>query len=861
MVYGFCMMMQKIVDEFQPDALAVVFDSKGPTFRHKKFEDYKSHRKPMPDDLLRQMPVVKRMVEAYRVPQFEKQGFEADDIIGTMAKHLSDKGHNTVIVTGDKDLLQLVDGRVSTMNPQKDYFLYGPKEVKEKWGVSPKQIVDVLSLAGDASDFIPGVPGIGPKTATELVVQFKSLEGVLKNVDQVKGESKKKNIRDNEKQARLSYELATIERNVPMDFDLKDLKLKEPDASSLRALFKELEFRTLLKNLPSDGQRASVKKNYQLITKETDWLALLKKLKKHSVFAFDFETTGTNALLAEPVSISFSMKPHEASLVLFSIHGSKKSQLKARTVLTQAKELFEDSRIKKIGQNIKYEMKILRQFGIHLKGISFDTMVGSYILNPAKPNHNMSDIALEHLDEELTKIESLIGKGKSQISMRDADLESLVEYGCQDSDVTLRLSTVLNQKIKEKGMEELLGRIEMPLIEVLCDMEEAGIAIDSDFFVSLSQEMSESILKLSSKIHKMAGSDFNIKSTLQLREILFQKLGLPVLKKTKTGPSTDADVLAELSQTHALPGLILKYRALSKLKSTYADPMPDLVNPKTGRIHSSFNQTVTATGRLSSNEPNLQNIPIRTEEGRKIRKGFVAQKGKVLLSADYSQIELRVLAHFSKDKNLKRAFVEGQDVHVYTASLIFSVEPSKVTSKMRETAKTVNFGVLYGMSPFGLSKSLKITREAAKDFIESYFDRYTGVKSFLESTIQGARDVGYVETLFKRRRYIPDIHSPNVQVKQFAERTAINAPVQGTASDLIKLAMIAVHQDLSKMLSDARMILQVHDELVFEVEKKGLNDLARIVKKDMEGVGKLDVALEVKMKSGSNWMEMKPFTS
>ena len=857
-VFGFSMMMRKIIDDYKPDGLCVAFDTKGPTFRHKKFEDYKSHRKPMPDDLVRQMPVVKRLVKAYSIPAFEKEGFEADDIIGTLCKRLTKAGHEAVIVTGDKDMLQLVNSHVKVLNPQKDFLVYDSKEVEARFGVKPNQVVDVLALMGDASDFIPGVPGIGEKTALALVQEFGSLDKIFARLDQVKPESKRKAIEENRDSAVLSRELAVIDLDVPFDAEPKDLIRKEPDWDEVRTLYTELEFRSFLKELQAEeAAPAETKKGYRLVVTKAEWEKLKKELEKAGEFALDFETTGLDAVTARPVGISFSHKPDEAAFVLFSTHKSGKSKLTPEEVLESARPLLENPKIKKTGQNLKYEMMILKQFGIDLGGVAFDTMLGSYLLNASKRNHNLGDLAQEHLRENLIPIERLIGKGKDQITMADADVDLLYRYGCQDSDVALRLTRILRKAIEEKGLEDLLNKIELPLVQVLADMETWGIAVDKPFLAKLSEELGTSIDKLTKKIYKTADGEFNINSPKQLSEILFTKLALRVVRRTKTGISTDVDVLTELADEHELPKLILDYRELAKLKSTYVDTMPLMMSPKDRRIHSSFNQTVTETGRLSSNDPNLQNIPVRTEEGRKVRRAFVAEKGRVLLSADYSQIELRVLAEFSGDKALKKAFKEGQDIHAYTAGLVFGVELKDVTPKMRETAKTVNFGVLYGMSPFGLAKALKITQDSARDFIKSYFERYPKVKGFLDETIESAKKKGYVETLFKRRRYIPDIASANPQIRQYAERTAINAPVQGTASDIIKIAMIEIHRLSKKFEYCCRMVLQVHDELVFEVEKPNLKEFAAVVKKGMEGAADFDVPIEAVLKAGPNWMDME----
>jgi DNA polymerase-1 len=856
--YGFLLVLKKLIAE-KPDGIMVAFDLKGPTFRHEKLDTYKANRKPTPDDLIAQIPFVKRLVEAHRIPVVEKDGFEADDVMGTLARTLSKQGHEVVIVTSDKDICQCVTDRVRVMDPGKEYALMGPLEVREKLGVSPEQVIDYLAMVGDASDNIPGVPGIGPKTAVDLIQEFKTLDGVYRNLDKIKGESKKKAFEENEPRARLARELATIDCEVPLEVTMDALKLQEPDLAALKEIYKELEFKSFLKELPQATVQEMEGKKYHLVATAKEWKALLAQLKKQTRISIDFETTGVDALTAKPVGLSFCFKRDEAFFVLFDIHVSGKSELAAGDVLADLKPILENPKVAKIGQNIKYEMMVLKAHGIELEGCAFDTMVASYLVNPSKSNHNLGDLAAEHLDERLVQIESLIGTGKKQITMAEADLDRLYQYGCQDSDVVWRLAEVLEPKIRESEMEDLLSKIEMPLIRVLCDMESAGIALNVKFLNELSARLEEEIEVLVKKIYKLADGEFNVNSTKQLGEILFEKLKLPLSRKTKTGYTTDADALSELAPFHELPALMLDYRELAKLKSTYVDPMPDMRNPNDHRIHSSFNQTVTATGRLSSSDPNLQNIPIRTEEGREVRKAFVAPKGSVLLSADYSQIELRILAHMSADPNLVRAFAEGQDVHAYTASLVFGVDLADVTPQMRDQAKTVNFGVLYGMGPFGLAKSLKISQEAARDFIKSYFERYPKIKEFMDETLESARKKGFVETLLKRRRYIPDISSKEMRVRQFAERTAINAPVQGTASDLIKIAMVSIHKRLAREASATSpvMLLQVHDELVFEVPEKGLADAARLVREEMEGAIRLNVPILVSVKAGANWKEME----
>lgn len=849
-IYGFVTMLNKIVKENQPDMLAVAFDLKGPTFRHKKFEEYKIHRKPMPDDLASQIPYIKELVRAYNIPIYEFEGYEADDVLATLAKRAEEKDIETFIVTGDKDALQLVDSHIKVYSTHKDGLVYDSKTVKDAFGVGPERITDIMALMGDTTDNIPGVPGIGEKTAIELIGQFGSLENLLKNVEKVKGESRKKTLKDNEKMAVLSKELAVLDIDVPIRVDFEDLKLKEPDQERLLELYKELEFKSLLKDVAPRGNLGST---YELVDDEKKLKKLIDELKKAGEFAFDTETTNEDPMLAELVGMSFSWKIGEAHYV------PANKFFDAGFILEKLKHVFEDEDIKKIGQNIKYEYIILANYGIKLKGIIFDTMVASYLVNPSKLNHNLEDIALEYLNHRLTtSIEELIGKGKHAITMDKVDVDKVCQYCCEDSDVTLRLKEILEKEISKKDLDELFYKVEIPLIEVLATMEMNGVCIDKDYLSELSKELDKKLNKLTKKIYDLAGEEFNINSPKQLSVILFEKMKLPVVKKTKTGFSTDEDVLTKLATKNPLPKALLEYRELSKLRSTYVDALPNIINPKTNKVHTSFNQTVTQTGRLSSSEPNLQNIPIKTEEGKRIRKAFIpSDKERNLVSADYSQIELRVLAHFSGDKHLIQAFKDGRDIHAFTASLVFGIEEKAVTAQMRAMAKTVNFGIIYGMSPYGLSQSLGIEVDKAKEFIDAYFERYPDVKSYLEGLIEDARSNGFVITILGRRRYIPEINNQDIRLRQFAERTAINAPIQGSAADIIKVAMIAIQEDLVKKNLDSKMILQVHDELVFDVPRKEMKEVCAIIKDRMENVISLKVPVEAHIEVGKNWLEME----
>ncbi|MCX5677653.1 MAG: DNA polymerase I [Candidatus Omnitrophica bacterium] len=853
-VYGFVTMLGKIIKDNAPDMLAVAFDMKGPTFRHKRYEEYKIHRKPMPDELVGQMPYIKKVVSAYNIPIYQLEGYEADDVLATIAKKAEENDIETFIATGDKDALQLVNNHIKVYNTNKDGLIYDAGKVKERYGVTPDMMPDIMALMGDTSDNIPGVQGIGEKTAIELISEFGSLDNLLKNVDKVKGEARKKTLRENEKIAVLSRELAVVDTNVPIDIDFKALVLKEPDQEKLLELFKELEFKSLIKEFTP---KKALKSVYELIDDDKKFKKLVEELRDLDEFAFDFETTSEDPMLASLVGVSFSWKVGRACYVPVNKY------FDCDTVLGELKTIFEDASVRKIGQNIKYEYIILANYGIKLAGEFFDTMVASYLLNPSKPNHNLEEISIEYLNHKMTTpIEELIGKGKKAITMDLVDVGRVCAYCCEDSDVTLRLAKILEKEISDKGLDDLFYKVEMPLIEVLASMEITGVSIDKEYLADLSSEMEKKLARLTKNIYEMAGAEFNINSPKQLSEILFEKLKLPVIRRTKTGNSTDEEVLTKLASLHKLPQTLLEYRELSKLKSTYVDSLPDLLNPKTHKIHTSFNQAVTATGRLSSSGPNLQNIPIRTEEGRKIRRAFIPSgKERLLLSADYSQIELRILAHMSGDKHLTKAFREGLDIHSFTASLVFNVDEKDVTAEMRGMAKTVNFGIIYGMSPYGLSQSLNIDVSKAKEFIDAYFERYPDVKQYMESLMVEAREKGYVTTILGRRRYIPEINSPDMRMRQFAERTAINAPIQGSAADVIKVAMIAINEKLARKGLGTKMTLQVHDELVFDVPKKELEESYRIVKDGMENVIKLKVPVEAHIEVGKNWLEQEKYGS
>lgn len=852
-IYGFTNMLLKVVREKKPDYIAIAFDSPAPTERHRLFEAYKAQRPSTPNELINQIPYIKRIVDAFRIPVLEIEGYEADDILATLAKKGEGRGLSVTIVTGDKDIFQIVGRNIRTYDTMKDK-VYEEKDVLDKFGVGPDKVVEVMGLMGDAIDNIPGVPGIGEKTAVELIKEFGSIENLLRNLEKVKKPKLREALKINEEIARLSHNLATIHSDLPIDIDLKELSITKPDNETLLRLFRELEFSSLLKTLTPHADLD--KSEYSNITSEDEFLKLLERMKEKGEFSIDIESTGKDPMIAEIVGISISTEPNSACYIPLShIYPDAPHQLKKEYVLEKLKPILEDETLRKIGQNIKYEVVILRNHCIDLKGISFDTMIASYLLNPVKPAHNLENIALEYLDYKILTYEEVVGKGKKQIGFENVPLDMATKYSCEDSDITLRLKRVLSTLIDNKGLMKLFYDVEMPLLKVLADIEMNGFKIDREILSEMSKELEGQLNTIIERIYFLAGEEFNINSPKQLSEILFRKLGLKPTKRTKTGYSTNVEVLEELSFQHELPREILEYRNLFKIKSTYLDTLPDLINPKTGRIHTSLNQTVTATGRLSSSEPNLQNIPIRGELGKRIREAFIAEKGNALLSADYSQIELRILAHLAQDEILVGAFKGGEDIHTRTATEIFDLPPESITPDMRRQAKTVNFGIIYGISPYGLSVELRIPFEKAKELIERYFERHKGVKDFIERNLKEAEEKGYVKTILCRQRHIPELMSQNSNVRQLGERLAINTPIQGSAADLIKLAMVNISKRFHGMNSNARMILQIHDELVFESPEEEIEQIKKVVKEEMEGVIEFSVPIKVDIGVGKNWSE------
>ncbi len=859
-LYGFTTMLSKVVRDEQPDYLAVVFDSKAKTFRHEMYPDYKANRDTPPEELAQQFPYFEPLVAAFNMVSMRQDGYEADDIIGTLAKMGEQAGMAVTIVSGDKDMMQLISPNVHMLDTMKDKRFEKP-EVIDKFGVPPDKVIEVMGLMGDSSDNIPGVKGVGPKTATELIQKYGSIEKLYKNIDKIEKEKLKEKLETDKDNALLSRRLVTIDTEMKLDCQVEDLKMKEPDTDKLRAMFTELEFRSLLADLPEAGEEAGeppgadrqqkIERHYQTILDEKALDALVKKLKKAKEFALDLETTSKHPTRAEMVGISFSWAEGEACYIPVSHrYLGVPEQLDKQKVIEALKPLLQDGKLKKFGHNIKYDLIVLANEGVALKGIAFDSMLASYVLDPSKRQHGLDALALELLGHQNITYADVAGKGAKQIGFDEVEIEPAAEYAAEDSDITWRLTHALKARLKDETLK-LYEELELPLIEVLADMEMTGVRVDREHLAKLSRQLDKDLKKLEDEIYALAGEPFNINSPKQLGVILFEKLELRVIKKTKTGPSTDMSVMEELAGEHELPDRIVNYRQLSKLKSTYIDALPLEIYEKTGRVHTSYNQTVAATGRLSSSDPNLQNIPIRSDLGKEIRRAFVADQNGWLLSADYSQIELRILAHLSDDPALIRAFKKGEDIHSRTAAEIFGQPLDAVDEEGRRMAKAVNFGIVYGLSAFGLSRQLKISPKNAKKFIDQYFDLYKNVKTFMERTIEEARQCGYTVTVMNRRRYLPDLNSKNRQVREAAERMAINSPVQGSAADMIKVAMIRLHQKLAKLKS--KMIMQVHDELVFECPAKEKKEVESLVKKEMEGVWPMQVPVVVHLEWGQNW--------
>ncbi len=887
-IKGVLNMVSSLVREYQPEYIAVVFDAKGPTFRNDLYSEYKANRPPMPDDLRSQIEPLHELIKALGLPLLSIPGVEADDVIGTLAKMAADQGLDTVISTGDKDMAQLVNDKVSLINTMSRTYFDVPGVV-EKFGVRPDQIIDYLALMGDTSDNIPGVPKCGPKTAVKWLTAYESLEGVMKNADDVGGKVGE-NLRASLEFLPMSYELATIKLDVELEQEPQDLVRSEEDKAALKTLFEELEFKTQLKNLEqgkdtlasgpalSNKQGSGAKElsssgkaaapavdlpgvpetQYETILEQKQLDAWIAKLKKAELIAFDTETTGLNYMQADLVGVSFSCKAGEAAYLPFTHdYEGAPEQLDRASCLEQLKPILEDPKIAKVGQHIKYDLNILARFDVSINNVAYDTMLESYVFNSVAGRHDMDNLADRFLGVKTVHFEEIAGKGAKQLTFNQVDLEQAGHYAAEDADITFRLHDAIWSQLKtEETLSKVLTDIEVPLIPVLAEIEQNGVLIDEKKLNKQSESLEELLKTLEAQLHELAGEEFNVNSPKQLGNILFEKLGIPAPKKTKTGQySTAEPVLQELAYEHEMPKLILEYRSYAKLKSTYTDVLPTLIDDNTGRVHTSYHQAVAATGRLSSTDPNLQNIPIRNEEGRKIRQAFIAPKGYKILAADYSQIELRIMAHLSKDQGLLDAFLAGEDIHKATAAEVAGVTLMEVSDEDRRKAKAVNFGLIYGMSAFGLAKQLGIGRKEAQDYINTYFTRYTGVQNYMEDIRNQARQKEYVETHFGRRLYLPTINASNGMHRAAAERTAINAPMQGTAADIIKLAMIRVSEWLKNSKLDAKVIMQVHDELVLEVAEKDLKAVSEGLKKEMSEAASLSVPLVVDVGVGDNWDE------
>ncbi len=852
--FGFTRILLKLLKDHTPEYAAVFFDVKGPTFRHALYDPYKANRPPMPDELAAQIPDVKQMIAALNISIIEKSGFEADDLIGTYARLAQKKGFEVVMVTGDKDFIQLITDQCTLWDPMKDKIT-DKARVKEEMGISPLQFIDVLGLAGDTSDNIPGVQGVGPKTALKLILQFGSIDGIYDNLDQLK---QKKSLFENLSQSRekvmLSRQLATIDQQVTVDPDIENFRLGPFDMAKAFELFRDLEFKTLAAEFaqPADKTR----KLYKLIFASPDLEKLAKVLENKGIFAIDTETTSKNPMEAQLVGISFSyMEDAGFYIPLGHTHSNGIDQPAKEEILRIFKPLLENPTIRKIGQNIKYDYMVLARYGITLEGIVFDTMIASYLLNPGTRGHSLDSIALNLFGHKTIAYQDVTGSGKTQIGFEQVPIAQALEYAAEDADLTFMAHGELKKRIQEAELAPLMDTIEVPLIPVLATMEMAGIRVDDQALALLSATFDAEMITLEQEIYDLAGETFNINSSQQLGGILFDKLHLATQKKTKkkTGYSTDVEVLTKLAKTHALPEKLLRYRTLGKLKSTYVDALVLLIHPETGRIHTSFNQAITVTGRLSSSNPNLQNIPIRKEEGRQIRKAFIPAEGCTLISADYSQIELRILAHCADDEILIEAFQNNEDIHTRTALEVFQVLPAFVTDDLRSQAKAINFGIVYGMSPFRLANELNISRKMAAAYIDNYFKRYAGVKRFIDKTIEQTEKSCEVTTLFGRKRRLDDILSSNAIARNFAQRAAVNTPIQGSAADLIKLAMIKMQAALVKHQMAAKMLLSVHDEIVFEAPFEEKDILIMMAREVMENVYPLKVPLKVNFGFGDNW--------
>jgi DNA polymerase-1 len=874
-VYGFTSILLKALNDLKPTHYAVAFDKKAPTFRHKMFEEYKATRPETPAELVGQFGRVRELVQAFNIPIYELDGFEADDVLGTLSEQAAVQGMDTVIVTGDADMMQLVTDKTKVLYPKArgsfgDADLYDAAAVLAKYEVPPEHIADYKALKGDPSDNIPGVKGIGEKTAVKLIQQFGSIEQIYEHLDEVTPPKLQALLRENREVARQSKILTTIVTKAPVTLNLEEAQASHYNRSKVADLFRELEFASLLNKLPAGEGEAPVeakaettkeiappvKTDYHLVNTAEALAALIVRLTEAKTFAFDTETTGLSPMIAQLVGISIATAPGESYYIPVGHTGMMQSpQLPLNLVVDKLKPIFADGTKAKIAHNAKFDMEVLAEVGINVTNLTSDTMIAAYLLS--EPALGLKSLAFSRLNVEMTPIAGLIGTGSKQIPMSQVEIEKASDYSCADADMTFRLDEILTKELQSQGLWQLFDETEMPLVPVLFTMEENGILIDPSILAVMSRDLGEQITMLEGEIYSRAGQKFNINSPAQLGIILADKMQMDAVKKKSGGYSTAADILESLREVNPIIGYILDYRQLTKLKSTYIDALPALVNPKTGRIHTSFNQTRTSTGRLSSSDPNLQNIPIRDEQGRRIREAFIAPEGAYLMGVDYSQIDLRALAHLSQDENLLNAFRHDEDIHSATAAQLYGVSLAEVTPAMRRLAKTVNFGVIYGMSGYGLEQATELSREEAGKFITAYFEKYPGVKRYLELTKEEARKKGYVQTILGRRRVIQDINAANRQVREAAERMAINMPVQGTSADIIKKAMINLHREMIQSKLKSKMLLQVHDELVFEVPESELKEMRQLVPEMMVNAIQLSIPLKVDVKTGRNWGEME----
>ena len=875
-IFGFTNSLLKILRDEHPDHIAVVFDTPEKTFRHEKYPEYKATREKMPDEMADQLGDLKRMTKYMDIPVIEYPGYEADDVMATLANVAEKEGVTTYLVTGDKDFAQLVNEDIFVYNTSgkgNDPDIMDRDRIKEKFGVYPEQVIDYLALMGDSSDNVPGVPGIGKKTAQKLIEKYGSLDDVLVHVDDLPGKRAREGLQENREQALLSRDLVTIMTDTPIDEDFHQLKWQDFDYQNLIDFCKQFEFYSLIDQIEEfrDGTPTAVEKEYSTVMDGAELRHIVAQCVEQDIIALDLETTSVDPMRADIVGVALAWE-EDAGVYIPVKYGSDSSRGITVTLLNESEisgileleevchilsPLFSGENVSITGQNIKYDILVLKRHGIEISNVKFDTMLAAYLLKPEARSYKEDYLSLEYLGYQMQPIEELIGKkGKNQKNMADIPIEDVTPYAAEDADVALQLTRVLTEKLKENELYDLFRDIELPLMYVLTEMEYTGVYVDDDFLENMSKNLQQELEKLERQIFDAAGKEFNINSPKQLSEILFEDIGLTPIKKTKTGYSTNAQVLEELQKEHLLPGLILDYREIAKLKSTYVDALPELIHPETQRIHTSFNQTVAATGRLSSSDPNFQNIPIRTDLGREIRHAFIAEKsGNKIMAADYSQIELRLMAELSGDPTLRDAFQNEQDIHTATAAVVFDVDPEDVTPDMRRKAKVVNFGIMYGAGPYRMSNELGISVQEGQELINNYFNKYPGINNYITKTIADAREKKYVSTLFGRRRYLPDIDAANRNVREAAERAAINMPIQGTAADMIKVAMNRLSSKMEKQQFRSRMILQIHDELVFEVEQDEVDDLTPLVKETMESALNLDVPIIVDIGVAEDWYD------